>query len=89
MMVDLLLFYVDTGMEYVAYCGDDHPISSIVTSFAEALQLAADETLIEVLQPGFEAVVQRSRAVGWGLYEKLDDEWSQHEPWDGEKGDDV
>jgi hypothetical protein len=86
-LIELLLFYVDVGVEYITGLGDDHPTSSVVTSFREALELASREDLIEVLQPQFEAVVGRARGAGWGLYELLDDEWAQYEPWDEDEGE--
>jgi hypothetical protein len=82
MVVELLLFYVQQGIEFVAAYGDDRPVRSIAAAFSDALVVAEKENLLLRFRAVIDQVVTLAENVPWGLGDDLSSEWLQFEPWD-------
>ena len=72
-MADLMLFYVETGVQFTCTYGDiDEPFyNSMESMFAKALKFITAEALLPNFRLRAETIVDRTRNTGWGFHDTL------------------
>jgi hypothetical protein len=87
LVADLMLFYVETGLKFTNQYGDINFAfySSLVNTYAAALNLMEKESLLPDFEERTANVVVGSRRIGWGFYDELKQIHSDFYP--GQKSD--
>jgi hypothetical protein len=78
--VEILLFYVETALEFAVTFGDDRAARSIARAFEDALALAEDAELIARFRTAIEDLISQYGDVAWGIGDHLREVWLQYEP---------
>ncbi len=75
LIADLMLFYVETGVEFTNDFGDidETFYSSMETTYAAALKLMKKEDLLDKFADRAGKVVKNKRNIGWGFHNHLSD----------------
>jgi hypothetical protein len=74
LLADLMLFYVETGVQFTNDFGDidEGFYSSIETTYISALTLMKKENLLEKFADRAGKVVNDTSGIGWGFHDYLD-----------------
>lgn len=91
--VDLMLFYVEQGVEFTCSYGDINEsfYSSMVKMFDQvAMECDRDEELYKEFSTRLEDILSKADGIGWGFVEALEEsffsiEWAHDEEEDGEE----
>jgi hypothetical protein len=80
LVADLMLFYVETGVEFTNDFGDINEAfySSIETTYAAALKLMEKENLLDKFADRAEMVIVNLNEIGWGFEECLSNIYSNY-----------
>jgi len=78
-MADLMLFYVETGVEFTNDYGDiDEPFyNSMENMYLKALKFLDSEGLLSEFENRARNIVDKSADTGWGFYDTLGDYFYQ------------
>lgn len=78
-MADLMLFYVESGVEFTCDYGDiDEPFySSMESMYLKALKFMEKEGLLKQFENRALQIVNRTVDIGWGFHDTLSDCYSQ------------
>ena len=81
---DLMLFYVETGVEYTNDFGDidDNFYSSLESTYVEALKLMRKENLLDKFAERTSKVINDTDNIGWGFHDYLSYVYSEFYPDD-------
>lgn len=74
-LADLMLFYVETGVQFTNDFGDiDEPFyNSMESMFSQSLNFMQKEGVLEQFRSRAESVVYNTRNIGWGFHDTLGD----------------
>lgn len=80
----LMLFYVETGVEFTNLYGDVNEsfYKSLATTFVDSLSLMQKEDLLDKYEKRVDKVVEHSSRIGWGFYDFLVQIWIDFYPID-------
>ena len=72
-MIDLMLYYVETGVKYTREYGDiDEPFyNSMENMYASALELIEKLSLHRDFYARCKKIVTNTEGIGWGFYDNL------------------
>jgi hypothetical protein len=78
LLADLMLFYVETGVEFTNHFGyiDDAFYSSMATTYSTALTLMKKEDLLDKFADRAVKVVRETSDIDWGFHDFLVDVYS-------------
>ena len=78
-IVDLMLFYVEQGVEFTLEYGDiDEPFyNSMESMYVNALQLIKKENLLEQFRDRCKKIVDKTSDMGWGFHDTLSDYYEE------------
>lgn len=81
-LVDLMLFYVEQGVEYTNTYGDINQsfYSSMETMYQRALQLITTSQLRDEFEARCQQIVAATRQIGWGFHDTLSDTYDEYFP---------
>ena len=84
LIADLMLFYVETGVEYTNDFGDidDNFYSSLESTYVEALKLMRKENLLDKFAERTSKVINDTDNIGWGFHDYLSYVYSEFYPDD-------
>lgn len=79
LVTDLMLFYVETGVEFTNDFGDisESFYSSLESTFEQALKLMQKANLLDKFADRAEKVVADTINIGWGFHDSLSDSYEQ------------
>jgi hypothetical protein len=79
LVADLMLFYVETGVEFTNDYGDisETFYSSLESTFAAALKMMKQEGVLDKFEGRAARVLKDTRNIGWGFYDVLCDTFYQ------------
>jgi hypothetical protein len=79
-IVDLLLYYVECGVEFTNEFGDidENFYSSIENIYAKALEISKKEGILEKFEDRTYEIVEQTENIGWGFHDYLGDVYSEH-----------
>lgn len=82
LLVELMLFYVETGVKFTNDFGDiDEPFyKSLATTFVDSLTLMSKENLLNKFKDRVGKVVDDANGIGWGFYDYLFQVWLEFYP---------
>ena len=82
LVADLMLFYVETGVEFTLEFGDidENFYSSIENTYNHALTLMQKEGMLEKFALRAKAVVDDTNDMGWGFHDYLADVYYEFYP---------
>lgn len=75
LLADLMLFYVETGVEFTNKFGDiDEPFyNSVAIVYSQALTLMKKEKILNKFSDRAKKVVDDTRGIGWCFHDYLED----------------
>lgn len=78
LLADLMLYYVETGVEFTNEFGDiDEPFyNSIASVYSQALTLMKKEKILDKFSDRAKKVVNDTSNIGWGFHDELGDVYS-------------
>ncbi|OFX29924.1 MAG: hypothetical protein A2X08_08635 [Bacteroidetes bacterium GWA2_32_17] len=78
LLADLMLFYVETGVEFTNEFGDiDEPFyNSVASVYSQALTLMKKEKILNKFSDRAKKVVDDTSNIGWGFHDELGDVYS-------------
>ena len=79
-LANLLLYYVECGVEFTSEYGDidENFYISVENTYAASLELMSKEGILDKFQDRALAIVEKTRHMGWGFYDGLLDTYSEH-----------
>jgi len=79
-LADLMLFYVETGVQFTLDYGDiDEPFyNSMESMYLQVLKFISKEGLLDRFRMRAEAIVDRTVDIGWGFHDSLSDYFCQY-----------
>lgn len=82
LVADLMLFYVETGVQYTNDFGDINETfyRSLATTFVDSLTLMHKENLLDKFENRVEKVVEDTSEIGWGFHDFLVQTWINFYP---------
>lgn len=84
LLADLMLFYVETGVQFTNDFGDINEAfyNSLATTFVDSLTLMRKENLLDNFEDRVEKVVDDTNGIGWGFHDYLVQVWIDFYPTD-------
>ncbi len=78
LLADLMLFYVETGVEFTNEFGDiDEPFyNSVAGVYLQALTLMKKENILHKFSDRAKMIVDNTSNIGWGFHDELGDIYS-------------
>ncbi|MFP4459111.1 MAG: DUF6155 family protein [Candidatus Zixiibacteriota bacterium] len=72
-LADLLLFYVECGVEFTNEFGDiyENFYTSIENTYEKSLNLMAKEGILDKFENRVSAIVKKTEGIGWGFHDFL------------------
>ena len=88
--IDLMLFYVETGVNFTNDFGDINEAfyKSLETTFVESLNLMNNENLLDKFEERVGKVVVNTNGIGWGFHDYMMQMWIEFYPTEDEEFDD-
>lgn len=79
-IVDVLLYYVECGVELTNEFGDidENFYSSIENTYAKALDISKKEGILEKFEDRAYEIVEETKNIGWGFHDYLGDVYSEN-----------
>ncbi len=79
LVADLMLFYVETGVEFTNDFGDIDATfySSLVSTFSAALKIMKKEDVLDKFKDRAARILKDTRNIGWGFHDVLCDTFYQ------------
>ena len=79
-VADLLLYYVECGVEFTNEFGDidENFYSSIENTYAKALDISQKEGILAKFEDRAYEIVEGTENIGWGFHDYLGDVYSEH-----------
>jgi hypothetical protein len=79
LVADLMLFYVETGVEFTNDFGDIDATfySSLESTFAAALKILKKEDVLDKFEDRAARILKDTRNIGWGFHDVLRDTFYQ------------
>jgi hypothetical protein len=79
-MIDLMLFYVETGVRFTCDYGDiDEPFyNSMESMYGKVLEYMKKEGLLAYFQSRAQEIVEKSSDIGWGFCDTLADYYYEY-----------
>ncbi|WP_066630983.1 DUF6155 family protein [Labilibacter marinus] len=77
---DLLIYYVECGVEFTNDFGDidENFYSSIENAFGKALQIMSKEGILAKFEDRAYEIVENAQNIGWGFHDYLADVYSEY-----------
>ena len=87
LVADLMLFYVETGVNFTIDYGDVNEAfyNSLATTYVNSLTLMRKENMLDKFQGRVEKIVNDTREIGWGFHDFLLQTWMDYYPSDDEE----
>lgn len=78
LLSELMLFYVETGVEFTNEFGDiDEPFyNSVASVYLNALKLMSKENILDKFADRAKKIVDDTSGIGWGFHDELGDIYS-------------
>jgi hypothetical protein len=78
LLSELMLFYVETGVEFTNEFGDiDEPFyNSVASVYSNALKLMSKENILDKFADRTKKIVDDTSGIGWGFHDELGDIYS-------------
>jgi hypothetical protein len=88
--IDLMLFYVETGVNFTNDFGDINEAfyKSLETTFVDSLNLMNNENLLDKFEERVGKVVVNTNGIGWGFHDYMMQMWIEFYPTEDEEFDD-
>mgnify|MGYP001201085764 CR=1 FL=1 len=82
LVAELMLFYVETGVEFTNAYGDINEAfySSLKTTFKNSLTLMQKENILETFEIRVDKIIKNTSDIGWGFHESLVETWIDFYP---------
>lgn len=80
-LADLMLFYIETGVEFTADYGDmwEQYYTTLENNFDKAMDCICKNAYLEEFRPRIEKMLKKSKICGWGFPDTLYDIYYEHQ----------
>ncbi len=87
LVADLMLFYVETGVEFTIMYGDINEsfYKSIETTFVNSLTLMQKENVLDAFEKRVDKIIEKTSGMGWGFHDYLVQIWIDFYPIDDDE----
>jgi hypothetical protein len=87
LLADLMLFYVETGVQFTNDYGDINEAfyKSVETCFVDSLRLMSKENLLDKFEDRVEKLIDDTDGIGWGFHDYMVQVWIDFYPSDYEE----